>query len=44
VVFKVFVDQTILLGGIFFSLFMGAVGGLIPAVSAMVTRPLESLR
>jgi ABC-type lipoprotein release transport system permease subunit len=44
VVFKVFVDQTILLGGIFFSLFMGAVGGLIPAVSAMVARPLESLR
>jgi predicted lysophospholipase L1 biosynthesis ABC-type transport system permease subunit len=44
VVFTVIVDQTILLGGVFFALLMGAIGGLIPAFSAMATRPLESLR
>jgi ABC-type antimicrobial peptide transport system permease subunit len=44
VVLKLVVDSKVLLAGLGFSLFMGAIGGLIPALSAMVTRPLESLR
>lgn len=44
VVLRMVVDSKVLLGGLGFSLLMGAVGGLIPALSAMLTRPLESLR
>jgi putative ABC transport system permease protein len=44
VVLKLVVDANILTGGILFALFMGAVGGLIPALTAMRLRPLESLR
>ena len=44
VVIKLVVDQYVLLTGIAFSLFMGCVGGLIPALSAMRLKPLESLR
>jgi len=44
VVLKLVVDANILTGGILFALFMGAAGGLIPALSAMRLRPLESLR
>ncbi len=44
VVFKLLVDGKILLGGLIFSLVMGNIGGLLPALSAMRVRPLESLR
>jgi ABC-type antimicrobial peptide transport system permease subunit len=44
VVIKLVVDQSVLLTGIGFSLFMGCVGGLIPALSAIRLKPLESLR
>jgi ABC-type lipoprotein release transport system permease subunit len=44
VVLKMVVDAKVLLGGLGFALFMGAIGGLVPALSAMATRPLESLR
>ena len=44
VVIKLVVDQFVLFTGIGFSLFMGCVGGLIPALSAMRLKPLESLR
>ena len=44
VVLKLIVDWRILGVGIAFSLVMGAVGGLLPALSAMRLKPLESLR
>lgn len=44
VVIKLVVDYWVLGVGMGFSLFMGCVGGLIPALSAMRLRPLESLR
>jgi ABC-type lipoprotein release transport system permease subunit len=44
VVFKLVVDSKILLGGLAFSLLMGNIGGLLPALSAMRVRPLESVR
>lgn len=44
VVFKLIVDRKILLGGLTFSLIMGNIGGLLPALSAMRVRPLESVR
>ncbi len=44
VVLKLTVDGRILAGGFAFSLAMGAVGGLLPALTAMRVRPLESLR
>ncbi len=44
VVLKLVVDWKILGSGLLFSLLMGCVGGLIPALSAMRLRPLESLR
>ena len=43
-VLQLVVDARIIGAGLLFSLFMGAVGGLIPALSAMRLRPLESLR
>ena len=44
VVLKLIVDWRILSVGLGFSLLMGAVGGLLPALSAMRLKPLESLR
>jgi ABC-type lipoprotein release transport system permease subunit len=38
------VDSQIVLFGIMLSLMMGGIGGLIPSISAMRTKPLESLR
>lgn len=43
-VFKMIVDGNTLAIGILFTICMGAFGGLIPALSAMRIRPLESLR
>jgi hypothetical protein len=44
VVLRLTVDGTILAIGLIFSLFMGVIGGLVPSFSAMLVRPLESLR
>lgn len=38
------VDSTILSAGMVFALVMGSIGGLIPSLSAMRLKPLESLR
>src|SRR5262249_30096469 len=44
VVLKLTVDGTTLAVGFLFTLVMGSVGGLVPSLSAMRLRPLESLR
>ncbi len=44
VVLKLTVDANVLATGIVFTLVMGALGGLLPALTAMRTKPLESLR
>jgi ABC-type antimicrobial peptide transport system permease subunit len=44
VVFRIVIDAGVVGIGIFLSLLMGFFGGLIPALSAMRLRPLESLR
>jgi len=44
VVFKLVVDARVLMGGLIFSLIMGNIGGLLPALSAIRVRPLESVR
>ena len=44
VVFRIVVDLGVVGLGLSLSVFMGFVGGLIPALSAMRYRPLESLR
>jgi putative ABC transport system permease protein len=44
VVLKMIVDANTIAIGVVFTLVMGALGGLIPALSAMRLRPLESLR
>jgi ABC-type lipoprotein release transport system permease subunit len=44
VMLRLVVDARILVSGMIFSLVMGAIGGLVPALSAMRLRPLESLR
>lgn len=44
VVLKLTVDGFVIAFGILFSLAMGAVGGIFPALSAMRKRPLESMR
>ena len=44
VVLQLVVDARILGAGLLFSLLMGALGGLIPALSAMRLKPLESQR
>ncbi|MBV9126220.1 MAG: ABC transporter permease [Planctomycetes bacterium] len=44
VVLKMVVDARTLAAGLGFSLLMGAIGGLVPALSAMRLKPLESLR
>jgi hypothetical protein len=38
------VDGQILMAGLLFSLGMGFVGGLLPSLSAMRTRPLDAVR
>jgi ABC-type antimicrobial peptide transport system permease subunit len=44
VILKLVVDGQVLGAGILLTFIMGAVGGLVPALSAMRLRPLESLR
>jgi ABC-type lipoprotein release transport system permease subunit len=44
VVLKLVVDGKIILTGILFSLGMGAIGGLAPALSAMRLKPLDAVR
>jgi ABC-type lipoprotein release transport system permease subunit len=44
VVLKLTVDGATLAVGFFFTLVMGSVGGLVPSLSAMRLKPLESLR
>jgi hypothetical protein len=44
VVFQVVADGTVLAAGLLFTLVMGSVGGLLPAVASMRLRPLEALR
>jgi ABC-type lipoprotein release transport system permease subunit len=44
VTFKMIVDGNTLAAGVLFTLVMGVLGGLLPAVSAMRLKPLESLR
>ncbi len=44
VMLKMVVDWRILTIGMGFSLMMGYIGGLIPALSAMRLKPLESVR
>lgn len=44
VVLKVIVDAKILAAGLGFALFMGCLGGLIPALSAMRLKPLDAVR
>jgi len=42
--FQMIVDGNTLAAAVLFTLIMGLVGGLLPAVSAMRLKPLESLR
>ncbi|HVJ82512.1 MAG TPA: FtsX-like permease family protein, partial [Planctomycetia bacterium] len=44
ILFKLTVDANVLSIGFTFGLAMGLLGGIIPAISAMLVRPLESLR
>lgn len=44
VVLRLLVDANTLAAGLVVTLFMGALGGLVPALTAMRLRPLESLR
>jgi ABC-type antimicrobial peptide transport system permease subunit len=44
VMLKLVVDARIVTTGMLFSLVMGALGGLMPALSAMRLKPLESVR
>jgi len=44
VVFKLVVDANILGAGMLFTLAMGALGGLLPALSAMRLKPLDAIR
>jgi len=44
VVLKMTVDSQLLLLGMLFSMIVGLVGGLVPAISAMFIKPLEALR
>jgi ABC-type antimicrobial peptide transport system permease subunit len=41
---KLVVDHNVLIEAMGFALAMGCIGGLLPALSAMRLRPLESLR
>ena len=42
--FQMIVDGNTLAAAVLFTLVMGLLGGLLPAVSAMRRKPLESLR
>jgi ABC-type lipoprotein release transport system permease subunit len=44
VLLKLVVDANIVAAGMLFTLLMGGIGGLLPALSAMQLRPLEALR
>src|SRR5262249_6430228 len=44
VVLRMTVDANIIAAGILFTLSMGSLGGLVPALAAMRLRPLESLK
>jgi ABC-type antimicrobial peptide transport system permease subunit len=44
VVLKLVVDGNIILGGVLFSLIMGAIGGFLPSIWAMRLKALDSLR
>jgi ABC-type lipoprotein release transport system permease subunit len=44
IMLKLVVDHTVLIEAMAFALAMGCIGGLLPALSAMRLRPLESLR
>ena len=44
VILQLTVDANAVLWAVLFSLVMGAIGGLFPALSAMRQRPLEALR
>ena len=44
IVLKLSVDANVLATGVVFTLVMGAIGGALPALSAMRLKPLESLR
>lgn len=44
VVFKMIVDRNVLIMAVQFTLTMGVLGGLLPALSAMRQKPLEALR
>ncbi len=44
VIFEMVVEPNTLALGLLFTLIMGALGGLLPAWTAMRLRPLESLR
>ena len=44
IVLKLTVDLAVVITGLLFSLFMGALGGIIPSWRAMRLRPLESLK
>src|SRR5205823_10334868 len=44
VVFQMVVSPLIVSAGLGFSLLMGAIGGFVPALSAMRLKPLESLK
>jgi ABC-type antimicrobial peptide transport system permease subunit len=44
VVLRLVVDGPTLLSGLLFALGMGAVGGLVPALTSMSSRPLQAVR
>jgi ABC-type antimicrobial peptide transport system permease subunit len=44
VIVRLVVDGWIMMWGMGFALIMGALGGLVPSLSAMRLKPLESLR
>lgn len=44
IMLRLTVDLKMMLGGLLFSLAMGALGGFLPAIAAMRVKPLESLR
>lgn len=44
VVFKMVVDEEVIKVAVIFTIFMGLIGGIIPAVSAMRIKPLDAVR
>src|SRR5262249_196153 len=43
VVFELVIDLNVLAAGMLFTLFMGGIGGLLPALSAMRLKPLDAI-